>query len=124
MEGVSESARRIRHSAQNRVGWDLYGVGMYEIRVQQVDGQPWIPARDLLAALDTDTSTLEHCDAVEYDRIPERVEWGLSEAGTARLVQMIDTDHARRLALQLEREIFAPLRKRRESSSPSVAVTR
>lgn len=124
MEGFSESARRIRHSAKNRVGWDLYGVGMYEIRVQQVEGRPWIPARDLLAALDTDTSALEHFDALEYDRIPDRVEWGLSEAGTRKLVEMINTHQARRLALQLEREIFAPLRKRRESSSPPVAVTR
>lgn len=124
MEGFSESARRIRHSAQNRVGWDLYGVGMYEIRVQQVDGRPWIPARDLLAALDADTSGLAHFDALEYDRIPDRVEWGLSEAGARKLVEMIDTDQARRLALQLEREVFAPLRKRRESSSPPVAVTR
>ena len=123
MEGVSESARRIRHSAQNRVGWDLYGVGMYEIRVQQVDGRPWIPARDLLAALDADTSAIEHFDALEYDRIPDRIEWGLSEAGTRKLIQIIDTDHARRLGLQLEREIFAPLQKRRESSTLPAART-
>jgi hypothetical protein len=123
MEGFSESARRIRHSTQNRVGWDLYGVGIYEIRVQQVDGRPWIPAGDLLAALDVATNVLKHFDALEYDRIPDRVEWGLSEAGIRKLVKMTDTDHARRLALQLEREVFAPLRKRRESSAPPVART-
>ena len=117
IEGLSESTRRIRHSAQNRVGWDLYGVGMYELRVQQVDGRAWIPASDLLAALDTNATVLEQFDALEYDRIPDRIEWGLSEAGTHRLVELIDTDRARRLGVQLEREIYAPLRRRRESST-------
>ena len=65
IEGFSESARRIRYSARNRVGWDLYGVGMYELRVQQVDGQPWIAAGDLIAALDTNASTFEYFDALD-----------------------------------------------------------
>jgi hypothetical protein len=60
---------------------------------------------------------------LEYDRIPHRADWGLSEAGTRKLVEMIDTNHAWKLALQLEREIFAPLRKRREDSAPPAAST-
>ena len=99
-------------------------MGMYELRVQQVDGQPWIAAGELLAALDANARALENFDALEYDRIPDRPECGLSEAGTRKLVEMIDTDQARRLARQLGRGVFAPLRKRRENPSPPIAVTR
>lgn len=118
INAMSESARWIRHSAQNRIGWDLYGVGMYELRARQVDGYPWIVARDLLTALEIDTRVLEGFDALEYDRLPDSPEWGLSETGTRKLIDTVDTEQARKLALQIEREIFTPLRKRRKGSTP------
>ena len=119
VNGSWEFARLIRRSAQNRVGWELYGIGMWELRVKSIDGHPWIVANDLLQALDLDASALQNLDAQEYSRIPDRREWGISEPGVLKLIEMIDDDPARRFALQLERDMFAPLRKRRES----VAVT-
>ena len=116
INSISESTRWIRHRAQNRVGWDLYGVGMCELRVRQVDGRPWIVARDLLTALEVDAGVLQGFDALEYDGLPDSAEWGLSETGTRKLFDTVDTVQARRLGLRIEREIFAPLRKRRETA--------
>jgi len=115
VNGLWEIVGLIRRSAQNRVGWELYGIGMWELRVKSIDGHPWIAANDLLQALDLDASTLRNFDAHEYNRIPDRREWGVSEPGVLKLIEMIDDDPARRLALQLERDMFAPLRKRRDS---------
>ena len=119
VNGSWEAARLIRNAAQDRAGWELYGVGMHELRVRSANGHPWIVATDLLSALELDTKSVENLNPLEYKRIPESREWGISEAGALKLIGMADSEAARYLALQLEREMFAPLRKRREGTRSS-----
>jgi hypothetical protein len=116
VESVSVLARGIKASALDTRGARLYTFRSHDIRVFFEDRRPWIVEPDLLAVLglEPDPERTRRYDATEFDRIGSTGLKGFSEAGVLRVLAGSRHPDVIKLRLWLEREIFAPARRRRE----------
>ena len=119
LESFSIMGRGIKASAMDTRGARLYTFQSQDLRVFFEGGQPWVAEPDLLAilGLKPDPERVRRYDATEYDRIGSTGLSGFSEAGALKLLAGSRHPDVLKLRLWLEREIFAPARKRRERAT-------
>jgi hypothetical protein len=115
IESFGVIGRSIHAAALDLRGARLYTFQLRNLRVFLPGDRPWLVDTDLLAALDErpDPSLPRRFDSTEYAAIGDTGLHGFSEAGALRLLAGSRHPDALKLRLFLEREVFAPAKRRR-----------
>ena len=115
IESFGVIVRGIHASALDLRGARLYTFQLHNLRVFLPGDRPWIVDIDLLSALGErpDESLPRRFDSTQYAAIGDSGLHGFSEAGVLKLLGASRHPDALKLQLFLEREVFAPAKRRR-----------
>jgi hypothetical protein len=97
-----------------------YAFGGQQIRVIDVNGEPWIVEADVFLLIDP--ATVRHINwrklpPEHYGQIPDTSFKGFSEAGIARLLGEKNDPESRRVRQWLNRDVFKPAATKKRLSS-------
>jgi hypothetical protein len=108
-----------KRSAWSEGDVDAMTFETHRLRIRLVAGYPWILDEDLLGALgEKPSETLRRrADPAHHAQLPDSKLWGYSEAGAAKYLSSSRHPDANKLKLLLERQVFFPARRKRESST-------
>jgi hypothetical protein len=115
IESFGVIGRSIHASALDLRGARLYTFQLHDLRVFLPADEPWLVDTDLLAALGQQPgpSLPRRFASTEYAAIGDTGLHGFSEAGVLKLLSASRHPDALKLRLFLEREVFAPAKRRR-----------
>ena len=108
---------RARGSAWSEWEGDVIAFENHRLRVRYVAGYPWIVDEDLLAALGSKGSDAarRRADPANCAQLPDSKLWGYSEAGALKYLSASRHRDAQKLRLLLERQVFLPARRKRDT---------
>jgi hypothetical protein len=117
LELVAMLVRGTKRSAWSEWDGDVIAFESYRLRVRYVAGYPWIVDEDLLAVLGKEGSETmrRRADPANCAQLPDCGLWGYSEAGAVKYLSSSRHPDAHKLRLLLERQVFLPARKKRET---------
>ena len=120
--------RSARHAALREWEGRYYAFESAQVRVLDVDGEPWIVDADAFRALGVPTTRRTRAvlaatlGAAEYGPIPGTRHRGFSERGVLRYLEKREDRQATKFGLWLEREVFLPWRRRRDRAASGAII--
>jgi len=118
LESLGLIGHGLRAAALDLRGARLYTFQSRDLRVMLPDNRPWLVDTDLLGLIELKPNPTLTRDfaATEYGAIGNTGLRGFSEAGALKLLTASEHPDALKLRLFLEREVFAPARRRRQEA--------